>query len=176
MALHRFWSEILGLEPPSFGRHDDFVELGGGSLAAAKMLSEVQHHLQLEVNTAMLAQAPTIAQFAQRIEATAKELSKNATGATLIRLRKRAGDPIFLIAGAGSLATSLTPVVRALQTDRPVYAIQSRGVEKRGRADRPSRRGASFHRRHPVGTTSRPVLRSAAIRWVGSSPSRSLRV
>jgi len=142
MALHRFWSEILGLEPQSFGRHDDFVELGGDSLAAAKMLSEVQHHLQLEVNTAMLAEAPTIAQFAQRIEAAAKERSKNATGATLIPLRKGAGDPVFLIAGAGSLATSLTPVVRALSGDRPVYAIQSRGVEKRGRADHSVRAAA----------------------------------
>nr|WP_329602396.1 AMP-binding protein [Gordonia sp. 135] len=142
MALHRFWSEILGLEPQSFGRHDDFVELGGDSLAAAKMLSEVQHHLQLEVNTAMLAEAPTIAQFAQRIEEAAKERSKNATGATLIPLRKGAGDPFFLIAGAGSLATSLTPVVRALSGDRPVYAIQSRGVEKRGRADHSVRAAA----------------------------------
>ncbi|MDS1115335.1 alpha/beta fold hydrolase [Gordonia westfalica] len=142
MALHRFWSEILGLEPESFGRHDDFVELGGDSLAAAKMLSEVQHHLQLEVNTAMLSEAPTIAQFAQQIEAAAKERSKNASGATLIRLRRGTGDPIFLVAGAGSLATSLTPIVRALSGDRPVYAIQSRGVEKRGRADHSVRAAA----------------------------------
>ncbi|WP_055476828.1 alpha/beta fold hydrolase [Gordonia sp. HS-NH1] len=140
MALHRFWCQILGLE--SIGRNEDFVELGGDSLAAAKMLAEVQHHLQLDVNTAMLAEAPTIAQFAQRIESAARERSANASGATLIPLRKGTGRPIFLVAGAGSLATSLTPVVRALQTDRPVYAIQSRGVEKRGRADHSVRAAA----------------------------------
>lgn len=140
MALHRFWCQILGLE--SIGRNEDFVELGGDSLAAAKMLAEVQHHLQLDVNTAMLAEAPTIALFAQRIESAARERSANASGATLIPLRKGTGRPIFLVAGAGSLATSLTPVVRALQTDRPVYAIQSRGVEKRGRADHSVRAAA----------------------------------
>lgn len=140
MALHRFWCQILGLE--SIGRNEDFVELGGDSLAAAKMLAEVQHHLQLDVNTAMLAEAPTIALFAQRIESAAKERSANASGATLIPLRQGTGRPIFLVAGAGSLATSLTPVVRALQTDRPVYAIQSRGVEKRGRADHSVRAAA----------------------------------
>ncbi|MGW8813466.1 alpha/beta fold hydrolase [Gordonia terrae] len=140
MALHRFWCQILGLE--SIGRNEDFVELGGDSLAAAKMLAEVQHHLQLDVDTAMLAEAPTIALFAQRIESAAKERSASSSGATLIPLRKGTGRPIFLIAGAGSLGTSLTPVVRALQTERPVYAIQSRGVEKRGRADHSVRAAA----------------------------------
>ncbi|MDV6307669.1 non-ribosomal peptide synthetase [Gordonia amicalis] len=139
-ALHQVWCDILGLE--SIGRNEDFVELGGDSLAAAKMLAEVGHHLQLDVNTAMLAEAPTIARFAARIEAAAKERSKNASGATLIPLRKGTGDPIFLMAGAGSLATSLTPIVRALSGDRPVYGIQSRGVEKRGRADHSVRAAA----------------------------------
>ncbi|MEO9329213.1 non-ribosomal peptide synthetase [Gordonia aurantiaca] len=135
MALHHYWCEILGLEPQAVGRHDDFVELGGDSLAASKMITEVRHHLQLDLTTAMLAEAPTIAEFAQRIEAAAKERSKNATGATLIRLRKGTGTPIFLICGAGSLASSLTQVVRSLSTGRPVYVIQSRGIEKRALAD-----------------------------------------
>ncbi|WP_439031146.1 AMP-binding protein [Gordonia terrae] len=140
MALHRFWCEILGLD--TIGRNEDFVELGGDSLAAAKMLAEVQHHLQLDVNTAMLAEAPTIASFAQSIESAAKQRAKSATGATLVPLRKGTGTPMFLIAGAGSLATSLTPIVRALATDLPVYGIQSRGVEKRGRADHSVRAAA----------------------------------
>ncbi|MBD0863063.1 non-ribosomal peptide synthetase [Gordonia sp. zg691] len=140
IALHRFWCQILGLE--TIGRNEDFTELGGDSLAAAKMLAEVQHHLQLEVSTAMLAQAPTIAQFAAHIEAAAKHRSKTSSGATLIPLRQGDGDPVFLIAGAGSLATSLTQIVRAMGTDRPVYAIQSRGVEKRGRADHSVRAAA----------------------------------
>ncbi|AZG46830.1 Dimodular nonribosomal peptide synthase [Gordonia insulae] len=140
MALHQFWCDILGLE--SIGRNEDFVELGGDSLAAAKMLAEVHHHLQLEVTTAMLAEAPTIALFAQRIESAAKERSAKATGATLVPLRPGTGTPIFLIAGAGSLATSLTPMVRAISTVRPIYAIQARGVETRGRADHSIRAAA----------------------------------
>ncbi|WP_374237936.1 AMP-binding protein [Gordonia sp. 'Campus'] len=140
LALHQFWCDILGLE--TIGRNEDFVELGGDSLAAAKMLAEIQHHLQLDVNTATLAESPTIASFAQSIESAAKERARSSTGATLIPLRKGTGTPLFLIAGAGSLATSLTPIVRALATDRPVYGIQSRGVEKRARADHSVRAAA----------------------------------
>ncbi|MEE3852547.1 non-ribosomal peptide synthetase [Gordonia sp. LSe1-13] len=140
-GLHMLWCEVLGLE--SVGRNDDFFALGGDSLAAATMVTEVREHLQVEVTTAMLNEGPTIAEFAASIETASKERSKNATGATIVQLRPGTGRPIFLIAGAGSLGTSLTPLARALDTDRPVVAIQARGIEKRARADRSVRKAAA---------------------------------
>ncbi len=174
-ALHQVWCDILGLE--SIGRNEDFVELGGDSLAAAKMLAEVGHHLQLDVNTAMLAEAPTIARFAARIEAAAKERSKNASGATLIPLRKGTGDPIFLMAGAGSLATSLTPIVRALSGDRPVYGIQSRGGRREAGGAVQTIPSVLLHAaRSPTSARCNRAAhtRSADTRWADSSPSRWL--
>lgn len=140
-GLQVLWRQILELD--TIGRHDDFISLGGDSLAAATMVTEVREHLHVEVTTAMLAEAPTIAEFAKVIDAAGRARSRKATGATLVQLRQGVGRPLFLVSGAGSLGASMAPLARTIDTDRPVFAIQSRGIEKRARADRSIRQAAA---------------------------------
>jgi len=61
-TLSQIWAEVLSLE--QLGIHDNFFDLGGHSLAATRVVSEVIKTFQLELPVQALFQAPTVAQMA----------------------------------------------------------------------------------------------------------------
>jgi amino acid adenylation domain-containing protein len=66
-ALTTLWSELLGIG--RIGRHDDFFALGGHSLLAVQLISRIRAAFGLEVPLADLFARPTLAGFAQCVEA-----------------------------------------------------------------------------------------------------------
>jgi acyl carrier protein len=94
MALADIWGEVLGLE--RIGIHDPFIELGGDSLLAARVMTRVLDKFQVELSESTLMEAATIAHMAeliverqaaqigqdemQRILAEIKGLSQGAEG------------------------------------------------------------------------------------------------
>jgi amino acid adenylation domain-containing protein len=60
-----FWRDALGIPTP--GVEDDFTELGGNSLQAARIVARVQELFPLDEPLATLAQAPTIEALARFI-------------------------------------------------------------------------------------------------------------
>jgi amino acid adenylation domain-containing protein len=60
--LMRIWSGVLKLE--EVGIYDNFLELGGDSLLATRIVSRVQDSLQVDVSLRSLMEAPTIADMA----------------------------------------------------------------------------------------------------------------
>ncbi|MFT3659824.1 MAG: AMP-binding protein [Gordonia sp. (in: high G+C Gram-positive bacteria)] len=138
-ALKAVWCTVLGLD--DVGRNEDFVELGGDSLAAATMLGELRDRWLVDISSAEFANDPTIAALGLLLDDAHRDRRSSATG-SLTRLRPGDGTPLFLYAGAGSPAASLLPLVRALGGDEPVYGLQAHGLETRGRADRSVRAAA----------------------------------
>ena len=65
-ALADAWGAVLGIEPIS--RHDRFVELGGTSLAAEKVLVLLRRRLAVDLGAEVLVGQPTLAEIAARIE------------------------------------------------------------------------------------------------------------
>jgi amino acid adenylation domain-containing protein len=65
--LARIWSEVLALN--EVGIHDNFFDLGGHSLAATRVVSQVIKTFQLEIPLHSLFQAPTVAEMAAVIVA-----------------------------------------------------------------------------------------------------------
>ena len=61
-TLVDIWSEILGLD--RVGVHDNFLELGGHSLSAMRIISRVFEAFQVEVSARSLFQADTVADIA----------------------------------------------------------------------------------------------------------------
>lgn len=133
-TLLHIWCRVLGLQ--TVGRNEDFVSLGGDSLAAATMLAELRDRWLVDVSSAEFAADPTIAGLAARLDAGHRDRRRAAATGSLTRLRDGAGTPLFLAAGAGSPAASLLPLVAELGGSRPVYGLQAHGLEQRGRADR----------------------------------------
>jgi len=60
--LSRIWAEVLSLD--QVGIHDNFFDLGGHSLAATRVVSQVIKNFQLELPLQSLFQSPTIAETA----------------------------------------------------------------------------------------------------------------
>jgi hypothetical protein len=63
--LAGIWSEVLSISP--VGVHDRFLDLGGTSLSATRVLSRVFKKYQLEISIQALFQSPTIAEMANVI-------------------------------------------------------------------------------------------------------------
>jgi amino acid adenylation domain-containing protein len=68
--LADIWSAVLGLA--RVGIDDNFFELGGHSLLATQVLARVQKAFQTELPLRLLFEAPTVARFAERLEAFLK--------------------------------------------------------------------------------------------------------
>ena len=65
--LSEIWAEVLSLE--QVGVHDSFFDLGGHSLTATRVVSQVIKQFQTEVPLQFLFQSPTIAEMAAVINA-----------------------------------------------------------------------------------------------------------
>jgi len=68
-ALAEYWREILGLS--RVGVHDHFMDLGGHSLSAMRLLARLRVDQGIELSVADIFDNPTIAKLAERIEALA---------------------------------------------------------------------------------------------------------
>ncbi len=72
-VLVAIWEEGLGVKP--IGVNEDFFEVGGHSLRAVQILSDVRRLFDVEVGLLDLMQAPTIAEFAVHIMKMVAETS-----------------------------------------------------------------------------------------------------
>ncbi|NEO29894.1 MAG: amino acid adenylation domain-containing protein [Symploca sp. SIO3C6] len=63
--LAQIWSEVLGISP--IGVYNNFIELGGNSLLATKIIGLVRARLQVELPLNRLFESPTIAQLAKEV-------------------------------------------------------------------------------------------------------------
>jgi thioesterase domain-containing protein len=126
------WARALELD--EVGRDADFFELGGDSLAAEALASMCVTDLGVpaaDVTPALLAEAPTLAEFARRL----KRRPDRRNG-TLTALQPAGSQiPLFMVAGGGGLGVGFVPVVRHLSADQPAWALHSHALERRGLPD-----------------------------------------
>jgi len=61
------WADVLDVE--SVGVHDDFFENGGHSLAATQMAARLQDAFGVDLDVALLFEAPTVAELADAVQA-----------------------------------------------------------------------------------------------------------
>ena len=74
-ALLEIWSEVLAVD--DIGVHDDFFELGGDSLGAARVVGRMQRAFEVELPFTAIYEAPKVAELAQAIhDATPAEASR----------------------------------------------------------------------------------------------------
>jgi amino acid adenylation domain-containing protein len=76
--LAKIWAEVLSLD--QLGVHDNFFDLGGHSLAATRVISQVIKRFQAEVPLQALLSAPTVAEMAAMIvEHQARRLDRESS-------------------------------------------------------------------------------------------------
>ncbi|WP_259371090.1 non-ribosomal peptide synthetase [Streptomyces sp. SCUT-3] len=122
-VLCELFAEVLGL--PEVGVDEGFFDLGGHSLLATRLISRVRSAFGTDLAIRTLFEAPTVAELAQRLGAD------DAGGAfdVLLPLRGRGTlPPLFCVHPASGFGWSYAGLMRHLGPDRPVYALQSRGI------------------------------------------------
>lgn len=143
----RLWSEVLHIE--KVGRTDGFYALGGDSLSATQMLARVAEVHGAKLNPSDLASAPTVAEFAARLGGTA---GGPVLPPTTVALRPISADttgaPIFCFTGAGASALCFMPLTERVGSKTAVYAMEPKGLEKRGIPDLSVRAAARRHIRN----------------------------
>jgi amino acid adenylation domain-containing protein len=125
--LCALFAEALGIE--RIGIDDGFFEVGGHSLAAARLISRVQATFAVQLPLRTLFEAPTVAALGTHLS----DAEAPGTGGqldVLLPIRARGSRaPLFCVHPSGALGWSYSALLRHLPPDRPVYALQSRGLE-----------------------------------------------
>ena len=123
-ALAAIMAEILNVE--SVGLNDEFFELGGHSLLAIKLATRVKDEMGIDMPLATLFEAPTVAALAKKLR---KEEWK-PSWSSLVPIRPTGTKPpLFLFHAHGGNVLEYHDLVSGLDSDQPVYAFQSRGLD-----------------------------------------------
>ena len=122
-TLARIWCRILRVK--RVGVHDNFFDLGGHSLAAARFVSEVERLTGKLLSIATLFDAPTIAGLAKILRTD----SATASWSSLIPIQTGGSrNPLFLVHAAHGTVLLYRQVCEHLGQDQPVYGLQSQGL------------------------------------------------
>lgn len=122
--MKRIWSKALGLS--SIGLDDNFFELGGHSLLAVSIITEIEKGFGIRLSLASLIEAPTIKRFMHLLD----QKESGASSPYLITLNAAGNKPpFFMLHSHGGNILEYHPLANHIKEDRPVYAIQCRGLD-----------------------------------------------
>ena len=121
--LAAVWKEVLGVE--RVGAHDDFFDLGGQSILAARLVARLRGELGRDVPVATLLQAPTVEAMARALDG-----GERTVRLPLVPLQTfGARPPLFMVHPAGGHVVCYRGMAVLLAPDQPVYGLQPRGLE-----------------------------------------------
>lgn len=144
-AIARAFEELLGYRPVHLD--DDFFSMGGHSLVAVRLVIEIERETGVALPLTTLFSSSTVRAIAQRVE-----YARSGSGSTvdaaaggpgdrerlggvpgetrsLVRIRDGKGRPIFCVHGAGGNVLNFLDLSRTLETARPIFGLQARGVD-----------------------------------------------
>jgi amino acid adenylation domain-containing protein len=115
-TIANIWREILALD--KIGVDDNFFDLGGNSLMAVQVISEVNQQTRSHLGLTGLYQLSTIRQLAIHLE-------NNDTAETnpVILLRAGEGTPLFIFPPWSSYPTIFNEFVKNYKGKNPLYGI-----------------------------------------------------
>ncbi|WP_345817024.1 acetoacetate--CoA ligase (plasmid) [Paraburkholderia sp. PREW-6R] len=122
--LRAVWERMFGFQPIS--RDANFFDLGGDSLLAAEMTSEIENATGSTISFANLMTAPTLAQIADVIES-----GSPASSDALVLMRAGTGAPVFLAHSVTGSVMECRALIGALRGERPIYGLNAQGLDGR---------------------------------------------
>jgi acyl-CoA synthetase (AMP-forming)/AMP-acid ligase II/thioesterase domain-containing protein/NAD(P)-dependent dehydrogenase (short-subunit alcohol dehydrogenase family) len=124
--LVRIWQEVL--KRPRVGIHDNFFEIGGRSLLAAKIFAQIEKIVGKSLPLVTLFRAPTIEKLAALL--ATDNAAADATVCQVQCLQKHGEQrPFFCIPGGASDVIAFRPLAASLGARQPFYGLQARGLD-----------------------------------------------
>ena len=126
-ALAALWSKTLRINQVS--RNDHFFRLGGKSIDAVRLFTEIEKQFGKRLPISTLLQAPTLAQLAEILHDDAWE----PRWSSLVEI-KGGGEkpPLFLVHGAEGNILLYQKLASYLDADQVLYGLQSQGLQGSG--------------------------------------------
>jgi thioesterase domain-containing protein/acyl carrier protein len=122
-VLSPIWQRVLQLS--SVKVDDDFFDLGGDSSLALRLFNEIAQVCDKELPPVTIYQARTIAALAALLE---QPTTPRFPSLVLLKAGIKK-PPVFLAHGLGGSVMDFFQPVRRIESDHPIYGIQSKGVE-----------------------------------------------
>ncbi len=127
-AIAAIWREALGLHVHD--RKDNFFELGGDSINAAGLCQALHQEFGIELTPVDLVETPELNRLAARI----RDHRSRIDGAVPLNLAG-SQDPLFLFPQAGGDGFIYRDLAKALDADRPIYAMSPPGLNSESTFD-----------------------------------------
>lgn len=117
------WQELFNIKP--IGVKDNFIELGGHSLTALRLMARVKQEFKKNIPMSVLFKDGTIEQLAQIV------LNHKSTEASSLVPIQTEGTkrPIFFVHPFGGHVFCYAELSLALGSDQPFYALQAVGLD-----------------------------------------------
>jgi acetoacetyl-CoA synthetase len=122
-ALTPLWQRVLQLS--SIGVDDDFFELGGDSLLALQLFTEIGKICDRELPPVTIYQARTISALAALLEQPTTPRFP-----ALVPLKAGAKTPpVFIAHGLGGSVIDFFQPLKLIESDHPIYGLQAKGID-----------------------------------------------
>ncbi len=123
-TLIGIWESVLGVHP--VGRTQNFFDLGGHSVLAAKAFARMEKMLGTVLPLATLFQAPTVEKLAQVI----RNSNWKPLWSSLVAIRPGGTKPpFFFVHPIGGNVLTFAGFCGHFGPDRPIYGLQARGLD-----------------------------------------------
>ncbi len=119
-SLQSIWEEVLGVEHVNLD--DDFFEIGGDSMRAARMFVELDRRLGIDRPLSLLAEAPTIASLAPMLG------GDDADWDALLAFQTEGSQPPLFVVHDGAGGVLNARGLAAELTDQPIYGLRPQAM------------------------------------------------
>ncbi|HLJ81447.1 MAG TPA: alpha/beta fold hydrolase, partial [Ktedonobacterales bacterium] len=122
--LTGIWEELLGIHPISV--RDNFFDMGGHSLLAARLMARIQKAFGINLPLTMLFERATIEDLARTIE----QPDVPERWSSLVAIRASGTKlPFFCVHGIFGDVLFYSELALYLDADRPLYGLRARGLD-----------------------------------------------
>ncbi|HTS18885.1 MAG TPA: condensation domain-containing protein [Verrucomicrobiae bacterium] len=123
--LVELWEAAFGFRP--IGVNQNFFELGGDSLLAARLFTQIEKTFKTKLPLATLVESPTIAQLAQILSVPS---ARPSTSCLVAVQPKGTRPPLFCVHGHAGEIFYCWNLSRCLGMDQPLYGLRARGLSE----------------------------------------------
>ncbi|NEP49860.1 MAG: amino acid adenylation domain-containing protein, partial [Moorea sp. SIO3C2] len=121
--IANIFAKVIGVK--DVGIHDNFFEIGGHSLLAVRLMSQIKQKFHKNLPLATLFQNPTIEQLGSLLDS-----SVDTSHSILVGIKTSGNQPpLFFIHPGGGNVLCYAELARYLDQDYPVYGLQSLGLD-----------------------------------------------